>query len=203
MRPAARRPGVPRGVVAVWALSVLVGGTTVGYAATRPEPQPRTLSPHTVVRYLTDLVPAARDDVRVNGVYGSGHSGAWQFVAHVTWREPDGTINGGVTNLPILAGSAPWDSPIDAARFPHEHEMGWTLDQLTLVFRHVGDVDADVAMVELEVSAARDTVIACHRGRSDPSGHCTELDRAGRRLRQFDQRLTDNPLRQATAVERA
>ena len=107
MTPAARRPGVPRAIAATWALSALLGGIAVGVAAARPKPQPRTLSPRTVARYLTDIAPAARADVRVNGIYGSGHAGAWQFVAHVTWRTADGTIDGGVTNLPILAGEPP------------------------------------------------------------------------------------------------
>lgn len=111
MTPAARRPGVPRMVVMTWALSALLGGAAVGVAATRPEPLPRTLSPYTVARYLTDIAPAARDDVRVNGIYGSGHRGAWQFVAHVTWRAADGTIDGGVTNLPLLAGNLPGSAP--------------------------------------------------------------------------------------------
>jgi hypothetical protein len=58
-------------------------------------------------------------------------------------------------------------------------------------------------MVELEVTAIRDSVIACHSGRAEPLGHCTERDRAGKLLRQFDQRLTDEPFGQATAVQRA
>ncbi|HVF05287.1 MAG TPA: hypothetical protein VNA20_10630 [Frankiaceae bacterium] len=203
MTPAARGVGVPRAVVAAWALSTLLGGTAVGVAATRPEPQPRTLSPRTAARYLADLVPAPREDVRVNGIYGSGHAGAWQFVAHVTWRDANGAINGGVTNLPILAGSAPWDSPVDSSTFPHEHEIGWTLDQLDAVLRKARDVDAELAMVELEVTAARDSVIACHARRADVLGHCVERNRRGRELRRFDAALTDNPLGQATAVQRA
>lgn len=203
MTPAVRGVGVPRSIAVTWVLSALLGGAAVGIAATRPEPQPRTLSPRTAARYLADIVPAPRDDVRVNGIYGSGHTGAWQFVAHVTWRRSDGTINGGVTNLPILAGSAPWDSPVDASTFPHEHEIGWTLDQLADVLRNVGDVDAHLAMVELEVTAARDSVIACHSGSTEPLGHCVERDRAGKRIRQFDAPLSDNPLGQATAVQRA
>jgi hypothetical protein len=201
--PAVRGLGVPRAVAAAWALSALLGGTAVGVVATRPEPQPRTLSPRTAARYLAEIVPAPRADVRVNGIYGSGHTGAWQFVAHVTWRTADGTIDGGVTDLPILAGGDPLDSPVDPATFPHEHEIGWTLDQLDAVLRHVGDVDADLAMVELEVTATRDTVIACHSRRGEALGHCTERARNGKRLRQFDQRLTDEPFGQATAVQRS
>lgn len=203
MTPAARRPGVPRAIAVTWALSALLGGIAVGIAAARPEPQPRTLSPRTVARYLAEIVPAARDDVRVNGIYGSGHTGAWQFVAHVTWRTADSTIDGGVTNLPILAGEPPWDSPVDQSTFPHEHEIGWTLDQLADVLRRVTDADADLAMVELEVTEARDSVIACHGRRADLLGHCIERDRQGRELRRFHAHLTDDPLGQATAVQRA
>lgn len=156
-----------------------------------------------MARYIADLVPAAREDFRVNGIYGSGHSGAWQFVAHVTWRRADGTIDGGVTNLPVLADSPPWESPVDPSTFPHEHEIGWTIDQLADVLRHVGDVDADLAMVELEVTPSRDSVIACHSSRTEPLGRCRELDRHGHQLRRFEAQLTDNPLGEATAVERA
>lgn len=203
MTLAIRRPGVPRAVVAIWAVSVALGGLTVGVAAARPEPQPRTLGPRTVVRYLAELVPAQRDGVRVNGIYGSGHSGAWQFVAHVTWRAADGTIDGGVTNLPILAGEPPWVSPIDRSRFDREHAMGWTFDELAAVLARVDHIDADLTMVELEVTAIRDSVIACHGRRSDMLGRCVERDRRGREVRTFDAHLTDNPLGQATAVQRA
>lgn len=184
-------------------MSVLLGGTAVGVAAARPEPQPRTLGPRTVARYLAAIAPAAHDDVRVNGIYGSGHAGAWQFVAHLTWRTADGTIDGGVTNLPILAGEPPWTSPVDPSTFPHEHEIGWTLDQVADVLARAEDTDDDLAMVELEVTATRDSVIACHGRRPDLRGHCVERQRRGRTLRRFDAQLSDDPLGQATAVQRA
>jgi hypothetical protein len=203
MTPAARRPGVPRAIAVTWALSALLGGVTVGVAAARPEPQPRTLSPRTVTRYLAEITPAARDDVRVNGIYGSGHKGAWQFVAHVTWRTADGAIDGGVTNLPILAGEPPWASPVDSSRFPDEHGIGWTLDDLASVLARVESTDDHLALVELEVTATRDSVIACHAARADALGRCIERDRRGREVQRFDAYLTDNPLGQATAVERA
>jgi hypothetical protein len=201
--PTARRPGLPRAIAVTWAASALLGGIAVGVAAARPDPQPRTLSPRTVARYLADIAPAARDDVRVNGIYGSGHAGAWQFVAHVTWRTADDTIDGGVTNLPILAGEPPWTSPVDSSTFPHEHEIGWTLDQLADVLSRVSDTDDDLALVELEVTAIRDSVIACHAARADQVGRCVERDRDGDRLQQFDSRLGDDPFGQATAVQRA
>lgn len=203
MTPTARRPGIPRAITAVWALSALLGGLAVGVAAARPEPQARTLSPRTVARYLAGVAPAARDDVRVNGIYGSGHAGAWQFVAHLTWRTSDGAIDGGVTNLPILAGEPPWTSPVDPSTFPQEHDIGWTLDQVAAVLARAEDTDDDLAMVELEVTATRDSVVACHGLRADQLGRCVERDRHGDRLRLFDARLTDDPLGQATAVQRA
>ena len=202
MRPAARRPGVPRGIAVTWALATLVGGITVGVAAARPEPQPRTLSPRTVARYLAGIAPAPRDDVRVNGVYGSGHSGAWQFVAHVTWRNADGMIDGGVTNLPVLAGEPAWGSPIDRSRFDSEHAMGWTVDELATVLARLDDTDDDLELVELEITAVRESVIACHGRRADMLGHCVERDRRGREVRTFDAPLTDDPLGQALAVQR-
>ena len=185
-----------------WAFSALIGFITVGIAAARPDPQPRTLSPRTVARYLAEIAPAPRDDVRVNGIYGSGHAGAWQFVAHVTWHSADGTIDGGVTNLPILAGGSPWVSPVDRSRFPDEHAIGWTLDQVAAVFARTEVTDDDMAMVELEVTVRRDSVIACHGRRADFVGRCVERDRDGDRLRQFDTRLIDDALGQATAVQR-
>jgi hypothetical protein len=181
----------------------MLGGATVGAAAARPDPQPRTLSPRTVTRYLADITPAARDDVRVNGIYGSGHNGAWQFVAHVTWRTADGTIDGGVTNLPVLAGEPPWDSPVDPSRFPNEHRVGWTLNDLASVLARVESTDDDLALVELEVTEARDSVIACHAVRDDVLGRCVERDRQRREMRRFYTQLTDDPLGQATAVQRA
>jgi hypothetical protein len=199
--PAARGVGVPRAVIAAWVLSALLGGTAIGVVATRPAPPPRTLSPRTAARYLADLVPARRSDVRVNGIYGSGHSGAWQFVAHVTWRTADGTIDGGVTDLPVLADSPPWESPVDSSRFPSEHERGWTLDQLADTFAHIGNTDDDLVMVELEVTASRDSVIACHSDR-DALGRCVERDRSGRQVRAFDARLSDDPLDGALSVKR-
>lgn len=201
MRPLARRPDVPRIVVAAWALATLLGGFTVAGAATRPAAQPRTLSPRTLAQYLAEVVPVPRDDVRVNGVYGSGHSGAWQFVAHVTWPRADGTIDGGVTNLPILAGNGPLDSPIDTSRFTSEHETGWTLDELHAVVARLDDMDDELALVELEVSASRNSVVACHSGRVELVGRCVEQDRRRRLIRRFDAQLTDNPFAQATAVQ--
>lgn len=201
MTPAVRRPAVPRAIAVTWAMSALVGGAAVGVAAARPEPQPRTLSPRTVARYLGEIAPAPRGAVRVNGVVGSGHTGAWNFSAHVTWREPDGTINGGVTSLPDLAGGDPFDSPVDPSRLPHEHEIGWTLDQLTAVLRHIDGTDDDLAMVELEITESRDSVITCH-GHRDALARCAEYDRSGRRLRTFTSRLSDTPLAGSVAVER-
>lgn len=202
MTPAARRPGVPRPIATVWALSTLLGGIAVGVAAARPAPQPRTLSPRTVARYLAEIAPAQRHDVRVNGLYGSGHDGAWQFVAHLTWRTPDGTIDGGVTNLPILAGTEPLDSPVDTSRFAGEHDTGWTLDELHAVLARLDGMDDDLALVELEVSASRDSVVACRARRGEPVGRCVEHDRRRRLLRRFDAHLTDDPFGQATAVQR-
>jgi hypothetical protein len=202
MTPIARRPAVPRVVVATWVLAMFVGSAAVAIAATRPEPQPRTLSPRTAARYLAEIVPVSRDDVRVNGIVGSGHTGAWQFVAHVTWLESDGVIDGGVTVLPDLAGGDPWDSPVDQSEFPHEHEIGWTLDQLATVLGHADGSDDELAMVELEITESRDSVIVCH-GQRDAVARCTEFDRTGRRIRAFTSRLSDTPLAGAVAVERA
>ena len=137
----------------------------------------------------------------MNGVVGSGHTGAWNFSAHVTWREPDGTINGGVTSLPDLAGGDPFDSPVDPSRLPHEHEIGWTLDQLTAVLRRLDGTDDDLAMIELEITESRDSVITCH-GHRDALARCAEYDRSGRRLRTFTSRLSDTPLAGSVAVER-
>lgn len=75
MTLAARRPGVPRTVVTTWALASLLGVAVVGTAVAVPPAEPRALSPRTLSRYLAEAVPANADNVRVNGFYGSGHSG--------------------------------------------------------------------------------------------------------------------------------
>lgn len=63
-------------------------------------------------------------------------------------------------------------------------------------------IDDGPAMVELEVTAMRDSVIACHTVRVDEVGHCAERERDGDRLRQFDSGLSDDAFGQATAVQR-
>jgi hypothetical protein len=60
----------------------------------------------------------------------------------------------------------------------------------------------DLAMIELEVAAVRDSVIACHGRRADQVGRRVEGGRDGDRLRPFDPHLSDEPLGQATAVQR-
>lgn len=70
------------------------------------------------------------------------------------------------------------------------------------MFARAENTDDDLAMAELEVTAVRDSLIACHADRADQIGHCDERDRDGDRLRQFDSRLVDDPLGQAMAVQR-
>lgn len=201
MTPEARRRAVPRAVVLSWVLSTLLGGSVVAATVAGSAAQPRTLSPTTLAGYLAEVAPARADDVRVNGVYGSGHSGAWQFVAHLTWRDED-VIRGGVTNLPALAGGAAVDSPVDESSLAAEHEIGWTLRQLNAVLSRLEGTDDALAMLELEITTTRDSFIACHSARRASTGYCTEHQRTGDVIRRFSAALSDEPSGDAHSVRR-
>lgn len=97
----------------------------------------------------------------------------------------------------------PLDSPVDPSRLAPEHEIGWTLDQLRVALARLDGTDDELAMVELEISPARDSLIACHAALAIQVGPCTEDDRNGRRLRRFQAQLTNDPAEDARSVQRA
>ena len=96
---------LPRLIAGSWTASVLTGAALLALGAHPARPEPDALSPYSLAAYLRRLAGPAATDIRINGVYGSGHHGAWQFVAALTWRTPEGTITGGTTSLPQLAGA--------------------------------------------------------------------------------------------------
>lgn len=202
MNARVRRPSVPRWVVASWALSLVVGAAAVGSVLAAPGPQPQALSLRTVSRYLRRVVPDDAVEVRVNGIYGSGHSGAWQFVAHLSWRREDGSLAGGKTELPVFAGADPLDSPVDPSRIPTEHAIGWTLDQLRDVLGQVGAGDDPLAMVELEITAVRDSLVACRATHLGEPAACVEANRSRQVLNRFEVPLSDDRLAGALSVQR-
>lgn len=199
MTPTANRRSVPRFVILTWMVSIVLGGAVVGTAAAQPEGQARSLNPRTLSGYLAQVVPVGAKEIRVNGVYGSGHSGAWQFVAHLTWNNA-GTLAAGVTNLPVMAGTQPIKSALDAAKLLSEHEMGWTIAELDRVLSRLEKTDQDRMLVELEVTTSRDSVVACGAADNPERGRCTEHDRAGRKLRSFPATLRDEPAAGALSV---
>jgi hypothetical protein len=182
---------------------VVVGAAAVGSALAAPGRDSQALSPSTVSRYLKNVVPDEAVEVRVNGIYGSGHDGAWQFVAHLTWRSTDGSLSGGTTELPVLAGADPLDSPVDPSRIPTEHEVGWSVNQVRDVLIRSGVGDDPLAMVELEITAARDSLIACRASQADERAPCTEADRSGHFVRRFTDTLSDDPLAGPLSVHRS
>lgn len=79
--------------------------------------------------------------------------------------------------------------------------MGWTLEQVDLALSDIERADDDLAMVELEITNTRDSVIACHARRPHTVAACTEQER-GRGTRRFRARLSDSPFGGALSVAR-
>jgi hypothetical protein len=203
----------PRLLVASWALSVATGSALVALGPHPPRPEPHTLSPYSVAAFLrTAAGPDARA-IRVNGLYGSGHHGAWQFVAHLTWTTPDGHTMGGTTTLPQLAGHTALDSTFDRPRLEVEEHLGWTLDTLAAVLDSLPGTDAPLAMVELNIPTAEspETAVASKTGEGIVTFCHDEATRAAvcltrsehtKRPRTFADELTDQPLLDALSVQR-
>lgn len=161
------------------------------------------LTARTVARLLANAVPDDAEDVRVNGVYGSAHEGTWQFVAHLTWRGPDGVVHGGGTELPQNGGQPPVPSELSQERLEEEHRIGWTIPTLRRALGRVDIGGADLAMVELairpEVNAM---VVVCAADSRGVPAACTEHDYRGRVIRRFTERLIERPGWDAVSVQR-
>ena len=200
MSPAPRPVSPPKAVVGCWAVSVAAGVYLV-ITPTGSTREPSALSPYSVAAYLREVAPDDARDVRVNGLYGSGHGGAWQFIAHLTWREPEGEIAGGTTNLPILAGGNSIQSSFDAERLDHEHAIAWSLDDLDSVLDSFDDVDAPLAMVEFEPTGTSAVITHCGGDRTEPAA-CEVRQRDGDVVSRERIELTDEPLQGPLAVQR-
>jgi hypothetical protein len=197
-----RPHAAPRVVIGCWAASLAVGALLLAVGPNAPAREPTELGPYSLAAYLERVVGPDARDVRVNSFYGSGHSGGWQFVAHVTWLDTGGVVRGGTTSLPQLAGSEPLVSEADSGRLVKEQQIGWTLDDVDNVLDRLDHLDARFALLELEIpESGRGDLVFCRAESSD--GQCEARSRAGQRTRQFADRLSDEPLLGALAVQRA
>lgn len=120
-------------------------------AAQADQTAPEGLSPLSVTTFLSRAAPAAANDIRINGIYGSGHGGAWQIAGHLTWRTSDGNIDGGTVLLPQQAGQLAAASDFPQRRLEDEHARGWSLEQLHEALSDFHNPSAPLALLELEV----------------------------------------------------
>ncbi len=192
----------PKSATACWAVSVMTGAVLLAAGTQPARPEPRTLGPYSVAGYLQRIAGPDARDIRVNGLYGSGHDGAWQFIAHLTWHTADGDVAGGTTSLPQLAGQPALDSAFSAERLTSEQGLGWTLSTLDAVLDSLPSPDAPLALVDLEIPTSSPAeLIACFAGR-DAIAHCETRDQSGDRRDTSTEELLDEPLLEALSVQR-
>ena len=213
----------PRWLRAVWVVSVLLGAAVVVVppgAASTPPPSDRTggpgdgrapatgsvagLTPATVATFLSRIPPPGSVGIRVNGIYGSGHAGAWEFVAHLTWHRPDGEMAGGVVRLPALAGAAPEDLGLGTDRLAAEERIGWTLAELGRALLAATDgSDPALALVELSITPdGAGDLVSCVGASGPGPGRCAATDRRGVSGPPFTATLADTPADGALSVSR-
>lgn len=201
----APRPTTPPRVMTLTcvAVSAVAGAGLVALGPQAPPSEPAGLTPRSVTTFLADLPPDGARELRVNGVYGSGHHGAWQFVAHISWRNQDGTLSGGSTVLPRLISRPPLNTQLAPGKLDLEQRIGWTLEDLDRVLGRLEVTAEPLAMLELAIPPdGIGRVIACRADSADQIAVCEERDRAGRRTRRFQDRLTDAPLLGELSVQR-
>jgi len=192
----------PRGLRASWALSVIAGASLLLVGPHPPRPEAQTLGPSSVTTFLRSLAGSDAHDIRVNGLYGSGHRGAWQFTAHLTWHTANGDVAGGTTTLPQLAGQPPLDTVFSADRLSAEEQLGWPLSTLDAALDKVSHPDATLAVIDLEIplhGPAR--LIACSANHGTHAT-CETRDRSGRRRKVTTDELLDQPWLDAASVQR-
>jgi hypothetical protein len=177
VRPPERLLGLAFGVVAVSG-AALVAVPSTGSADAG-------LSPRTVARHLAAAAPRAARDVRISGVYGSGHRGTWQFTGFLTWRDPSGTIQGGSTELPQHGGQPAIDLTFTAERLSSEHALGLTASGIQRALSGVDHLDFELAMVELAITADGMTAVSCTAESTETDAACIEYDRSGRPRRRM------------------
>jgi hypothetical protein len=199
MTPPVRQFAAPPMVVAYWLLSVVAGAGLLASSSRTSSQQ--TLAPQTLDRYLTAAAGPDAKDIRVNAVYGSGHQGAWQFVAHLTWRSPDGTVHGGTSVLPQDAGRAATTSTFDDDRLAAEERRGWPLTELRSRLAHIREQSEPLALLELEIPAERSGSLTFCYSRRPPTATCRTTTRR-RDAATFADTLTDEPPLEALSVQR-
>jgi hypothetical protein len=183
VRPVPRGVRPTRLVVSCWSASVLAGGALVALPAHAGAPQ--GLTPSTLPSYLRLAAGSGSRDIRVNGVYGSGRDGAWQFVAHISWVDRGRQVRGGVVELPAGVGADPSTSPLTTARLISEEHRGWTLDQLAHAIANAAPRQLPLAMLELEIPSQTDGTLTFCTARAD-LGSCVVVHRTGAAERAAD-----------------
>jgi hypothetical protein len=202
---AAPRPArAPALIAGCWAVSVVTGAGLLAVGPVAPRPEPAELSPYSLAAYLTRVAGPDARDIRVNGVYGSGHDGAWQFTAHLSWRDAGGTVRGGTTTLPQLAGSDPLQTDLADDRLQAEQDVGWSLSDLDAALDQLTGLSDPLAMVELEILPdGTGDVTSCHSAASGAAAGCRTVSREGEFGPSFTDALSDSPLADALSVQRA
>jgi hypothetical protein len=199
--PAPRPVRPPRRLLAVVAGVVGVGGTAL-VAIPSAGGADSGLSPHTVARHLAAAAPAGARDVRISGIYGSGHRGTWQFTGFITWLDPSGTIQGGGTELPQNGGQPTIDLDLSTDRLATEHAIGWTEGRVARALSGVRDIDAELAMVELELLPDSVTLVGCSATSTSTTARCVALNDDARLTSSFTDRLVERPGQDAVSVQR-
>jgi hypothetical protein len=149
MNPSPRTPAPPRRLaLGSAAVSSICGIVLLVAGPTASAPLPSGLVPATVVGHALRQLPAEARNVRFNGLYGSGHAGAWEFVAHLTWRDAAGALRGGQIHLPETAGQAPFATIFDISRLDFEEQIGWQPSALSRSLRRLLGHDASLALIE-------------------------------------------------------
>lgn len=203
MSPTPRPARAPTLVAGCWALSVVSGAALLAVGPTEPRPEPAELSPYSLAAYLQRIAGPQAQPVRVNGVYGSGHAGGWQFTAHLSWRDPTGAVRGGTTKLPQLAGTPAVASDFSTERLEAEQRIGWTMTELDAALDKLTGVNDPLAMLELEIRPeGSGNVVSCHADATAAPASCRSVRRDGDLGPLVSGRLTDAPLADALSVQR-
>jgi hypothetical protein len=202
MRPAPRPVRPPNRLLSIAAAVVTLSGVAL-FAGAPSASSDSGLSPRTIARHLANTAPAGANDVRISGVYGSGHRGTWQFTGFVTWLDPAGTIQGGGTELPQNGGQPAIDLQFTAEQLATEHRIGWTAGQVEQALSGFRDLDASLAMVDISITDESSTVVGCAATSTDVTARCAQFDSRGPVVRQFTDRLVEIPGTDAISVQRA
>ena len=199
-----RTGGPPRVVVGTWAVSVALGASAAAASlgeATGSAGTPPGLSPATVISALERMAPDGARGLRVNNLYGSATDSAWQFQAHVTWRDRAGTLRGGAALLPQMAGLEFERSPFGPAKLALEERISATPDAMREVLEEVDAPTDGVQLVEYapQPGHSGEVVRHCFAPRAGP-GTCRNVTHDGH-SRPIEALLTVTPGGEAKTVE--